>query len=156
MMASMPSPYAAIGRGELFSRLGEGLAADIAVVTPNLRLAQSLQAELDRRSLAAGRASWEAADILPLASFLERCHGDATYSDRGAEVPSLLEPAEEQLLWEEAVRASAWRDKVLSASATASLAAGAWMVAHDWRIEGALDAWPGNEDAEAFAHWRRH
>src|SRR5947209_3309727 len=76
----MPQQTPPIAPTELFARLAGGHAARVTVVTPNRRLAQSLQREFDRLQLAAGRASWEAPDILPFATFLARCHEDARFA----------------------------------------------------------------------------
>lgn len=150
----MPSQVLENQLSDVFSRLEGAACGALAVLTPNRRLAQSLLADYDRRQLAAGRSSWEAPDILPFAAFLERCHEEASFVP--LDVPALLSAAEEQILWEESVRASAARDSVLSVPATAALAAQAWSLAHAWRIEGALDGHEGSEDAEAFAAWRAH
>ena len=149
-MASHPL----IDRSQLFERLARGHGERVVVLTPNRRLSQALEAEFDRRQVAAGLPSWEAPDIVPYDTWLERCYEEAVYSPGGAELPALLTPAQEQVLWEDAVRASRW--SVLSPAATAALAAEAWTLAHDWRLENALDVWPGNEDSEAFAAWRGH
>src|SRR5512142_31324 len=140
----------------LVARLASGPADATTVLTPNARLVQALQSEIDRRQVAAGRRAWEAPDILPFARFVERCHEDALFADGGGELPALVSPAESQLLWEEAIHAGAWRDRVLSVPATAALARDAWDLAHAWRIEGAIEAAHGNEDAEAFAAWSAH
>ncbi len=140
----------------LIARLVEGQGAGIAVLTPNSRLARSLEAEVDARHLAAGRASWEAPDVLPFATYVERCHEEALYSPSGANLPALLSDAAAAILWEEAIRASDWREKLLSVPGTAAMAAQAWSVAHDWRIEGAIRGERGSEDAEAFAQWAEH
>lgn len=150
------SPARRIARPQLFERLARGHCARITVLTPNRRLAQALEAEFDRAQLARGLASWEAPDILPLPAFVDRAYEDALYAPGGGDLPALLSQAQEQLLWEEAVGAGDWGDKVLSKGATAALAAEAWNLAHEWRIESALDVWPGNEDSEAFAAWRAH
>src|SRR5512142_2346812 len=140
----------------LVARLASGPADATTVLTPNARLVQALQSEIDRRQVAAGRRAWEAPDILPFARFVERCHEDALFADGGGELPALVSPAESQLLWEEAIHAGTWRERVLSVPATAALARDAWDLAHAWRIEGAIEAAHGNEDAEAFAAWSAH
>ena len=139
----------------LFSRLAEGQPARVTVLTPNRRLAQALQSGFDRLQLEAGRASWEAPDIVPFEEFVRRCHEDAAYSEGGGDVPALLAPAEAQLLWEEAIIASRWHHGLFGVHSTAALAAQAWDLAHAWRIEGALEG-PGPEDAQAFASWCAH
>jgi hypothetical protein len=145
-----------IARAELFERLGRGHVERIVVLTPNHRLAQALEAEFDRAQGARGLPSWEAPDILHFSAFVERAYEEALYGSEGGELPALLTPAAEQILWEEAVRAGEWHAKVLSAPATAALAADGWSLAHEWGIDSALAVWPGNEDSEAFAAWRSH
>ena len=145
-----------IDRSALFERLARGHGERLVVLTPNRRLAQALEAEFDRAQLARGLRSWEAPDIVPFPAFVERQYEEAIFAAGGADLPALLSPAQEQWLWEEAVAAGGWSTKVLSRAATAALAADAWSLAHEWRIESALDVWPGNEDSEAFAAWRAH
>lgn len=145
-----------IARPRLFERLARGLADPVVVLTPNRRLAQALEAEFDRGQVAAGHASWEAPAIDAFDAWVKETYEDATYTVEGSELPGLLSGAAEQLLWEDAVRASTWQAKVLSVPATAMLAAQAWKLAHDWGIAGVLDVWPGNEDSDAFAAWRTH
>jgi len=140
----------------LFARLAEGRAARTTVVTPNARLARALEAEVDRRQLAAGRRSWEAPDILTFADFVQRCHEDALYGDAGGALPALLSPDEAQILWEDALQALGWRERVLSVPATAALARDAWDLAHAWRIEGAIEGAQESEEARAFAAWCAH
>jgi ATP-dependent helicase/nuclease subunit B len=150
----------------LFARLAEGRAAATTVLTPNARLARALEAEVDRRQLAAGRLSWEAPDILTFGDFVRRCHEDALYGDAGAGLPALLSTAESQILWEDALQALGWQERVLSVPATAALAREAWDLAHAWRIEGAIGAAQGvpdapalsaeSEDVQAFAAWCAH
>jgi len=152
----MPTELQALPLPELFRRLSAGHAARITVLVPNRRLAQALQGDFDRVQLAAGRTSWEAPDILPFGAFVERCHEEALYGADGDRVPALLTAAEAQLLWEEALHAGRWRERMLSVPASAALAAEAWELAHAWRLEGAIEAGGAGEDAEAFAAWCAH
>jgi ATP-dependent helicase/nuclease subunit B len=153
-MSQGPTPT--IDRTLLFERLARGHAERVVVLTPNQRLAQALEAEFDRDRLAAGLAAWEAPAIRSFDVWLKDVYAEACYTVEGAGLPALLPEAAEQLLWEDAVRTSRWREQVLSVPATAALAARAWRLAHDWGIAGVLDVWPGNEDVEAFAAWRTH
>lgn len=145
-----------IDREALLARLVRGHGERLTVITPSLRLAQALEADVDARQVAAGRAHWEAPDILAFGPFVRRCYDEALYGPAGTGAPVLLSDPAAQLLWEEAIRASPWRDSLLSIPATASLAAEAWLLAHAWRIDGALRTEPGSEDAEAFATWAEH
>ena len=84
-------------KAELFARLAEGIQAGVTVITPNRRLAQELAREFDAERIAHGLQAWEAADILPFGSFVERSWESAVYSELG-DTPLLLSAAQEQAL----------------------------------------------------------
>src|SRR5882762_1558812 len=144
-----------VQKRDLFAHLARGHSEGIAVVTPNRRLAQTLAREFDERQIASGLPVWETADILPFGAFVERLYEDALYSDIGAQLPLLLSGAQEQELWEAAIRASEWGEALLALPRAAADCRKAWGLAHEWRIAGALGSLPGNEDAKAFAEWAR-
>src|SRR6266850_1667072 len=144
-----------VQKRELFAHLARGHSEGIAVVTPNWRLAQTLAREFDERQIASGLTVWEAADILPFGAFVERLYEDALYSDIGAQLPLLLSGAQEQELWEAAIRASEWGEALLALPRAAADCRKAWGLAHEWRIAGTLGSFPGNEDARAFSEWAR-
>jgi len=146
-------PLAPVAKQEVLDRLAAGHAVRLAVVTPNRRLAQELAREFDARQTGKGVPAWETADILPLAAFVERLYEDALYSDLS--LPLLLAPAQEQALWEAAIRASRWGEALLAVPQAAADCRRAWMLAHGWRIDGALASFPGNDDAKAFADWSK-
>ena len=146
-------PGSVVSKQELFERLAAGLAAKLAVVTPNRRLAQALAREFDRGQADKGLAVWESADILPLSALVERLYEDALYSELAPALPPLLSEAQESELWEQVIRASPWGAELLDPSRAAMQAMHAWRLAHGWRIAGALGSFPGNEDAQAFARW---
>jgi hypothetical protein len=146
-------PLAPVARQELLQRLAAGHAARLTVVTPNRRLAQELAREFDAAQAAKNLALWEAADILPFPAFVERLYEDALYSELA--VALLLAPAQAQALWEAAIRASRWGEALLAVPQAAADAARAFALAHGWRIAGALAAFPGNDDARAFAEWSK-
>ncbi len=64
-------------------------------------------------------------------------------------------PAQEQALWEEIIEASPWGAQLLTPARASAQCRDAWRLAHAWRIEGALEMFPGNDDARAFAEWAR-
>jgi probable DNA repair protein len=142
-------------KADLAARLAEGHAARVTVVTPNVRLARELSREFDQGQIDKGLAVWETADILFLGAFLERLYEDALYSDIAARLPLLLTGAQEQELWEAAIRASQWGGALLAVPQAATDCRRAWELAHGWRIAGALGTFPGNDDATAFAEWSR-
>lgn len=120
----------------------------VTVVTGTERLARVLVRAHDAASRATGATAWPAADVLPLAAFLERLAtgGDAA----GAELPADLPPPEvTRLLWREALA-----DAGPGAAALAGAAARTWHVAslHGLR-EPDLRAAIDSADAEAFHGW---
>ena len=137
----------ALSKAELFSRLAEGHAARITVVTPNKRLSQALMSEFDAFQIAKSLTAWEAPDILPFDAFVERLWEDALYSDLGDKLPLLLTPAQEDLLWQQIVSGA----DILFSQPAAAQCREAWQLVHAWRI-GALR---GNEDAAAFSAWSK-
>jgi probable DNA repair protein len=149
---SLLSDFPGLSKDQLFGRLAEGQQAGISVVTPTRRLAQELVREFDVDRIASGLQTWEAADILPFGSFVERMWENAIYSELGVDT-SLLSLPQEQALWEEIIAASPWAAQLLSPERTADQCRDAWRLAHAWRIERALDKFPANDDARAFSDW---
>lgn len=150
----MPAALPELARDDLFARLAAGHAARITVITPNRRLAQALAGEFDRLQLASGRTTWDTADILPCAAFVERLYEDACHSE-SAGVPLLLTPEQEQGLWEELVGSSASGTALLAVAETATLAREAWELSHAWRLLDRIDDAAPDDDATAFAGWAR-
>jgi ATP-dependent helicase/nuclease subunit B len=149
------SEFPRLTKVEVFARLAEGLTAGATVVTPNRRLAQELAREFDADRLASGLHAWESADILPFGSFVERLWESAVYSEHGADTPLLLSPAQEQALWEEIIGASPWGAQLLTPARASVQCRDAWRLTQAWRMASALDNFPGNDDARAFAEWGR-
>ena len=147
--------YPVVQKRELFAHLARGHSEGIAVVTPNRRLAQTLAREFDERQIAFGLPVWETADILPFGAFVERLYEDALYSNIAAQLPLLLTGAQEQELWEAAIRASEWGETLLAVPRAAADCRKAWGLAHEWRISGVLASFPGSEDVRAFVEWAK-
>ncbi|MBL0143299.1 MAG: PD-(D/E)XK nuclease family protein [Betaproteobacteria bacterium] len=140
---------------DLAARLAHEPHGALTAVTPNNRLAQCLASAVGDIHAASGRTSWPAADILPWGAWLERLHEDARFDDEGAAVPPLFTADHERLGWEAAISRDASRNLLVGPAALAREAQGAWSLAHDWGIEGAIGTWEGAEDAQAFAGWAR-
>lgn len=147
--------YPTLTRQELFARFAAGHAARATAITPNRRLAQELAREFDTSQAAAGLEVWEAADILPLDAFIERLYENARYADAPSGIPHLLTDAQEQELWQAAIRSSRWGELLLTVSQAANDCRRAWTLAHEWDIAGALESFPGNDDVRAFAGWAK-
>ena len=151
MEQGLPGERPSIGKDELFALLAQGHGARIAVLTPNRRLAQSLERDFDRLQHARGLAAWETADILPFSDFVARLWEDALYSDLAPAVPLLLTPAQEQALWEESIEAKL-PGALLSTPSAAEQCREGWQLTQAWRLPLRSDGAP-NEDARAFLEW---
>jgi ATP-dependent helicase/nuclease subunit B len=132
-------------KAELFSRLAEGHAARITVVTPNKRLSQALMLEFDSFQIKNNLSVWEAPDILPFGAFVQRLYEDGLYSDLSAELPMLLTPAQEEEIWRQVVAGS----DLIAVQGTAAKCRDAWNLANLWRVRPGA----GNQDTEAFSSW---
>ena len=137
---------------ELLEQLARGHEARVTVVTPNRRLAQALASEFAAFQRARGLKAWETADILPFDALVQRLWEDALYSDLAAGIPVPLSMAQEQALWEEAIDATRYARDLFSAAPAAAQCAGAWQLAHAWRLSlKSIDA--PSEDTRAFLDW---
>lgn len=147
-------PLESVAREALFERLARGHREKLAVLTPNRRLSQSLQAEFARWQCARGIAAWESADVLPFSTFVERSWDDALHGEGGASLPLLASPVQQQALWEAAVDTRA-SSGLLSPSAAAAQCGEAWSLLHAWRLEERFGAQAAGDDANAFLEWSR-
>lgn len=148
--------FPALGKPELFERLAAGQAAGVTVVTPNLRLARELARAYDAAQVAAGRLSWDSADVLAFGAFARRLYDDALYSEDAHALPRLLAPEEEATLWEEIVRGSEAGESLLTIPETARLAREAWTLAQSFDLGARLARHPKDENAAVYAGWAAH
>ncbi len=137
-------------RSEYWRALEDGAT----LVTANARLARDLRRTYDIRRRDAGDTSWAAADILPLDGWLRRTWDEAVR--RGAERGAvLLSEAQEQLVWERIIAASAGDRGLLNIPATAAAAASAYALALAWRVPLDEAYYAVFEDAAAFLGWAK-
>ena len=142
-MSSQPE-FPVYSKAELFARLAEGVQAGVTVVTPNRRLAQELAREFDADRIASGLRAWEAVDILPFGTFVERLWESAVYSELGADTPLLLSSAQEQALWEEVIEASPWGEQLMTPARAAAQCRDAWPTCFWWQHDQCVDECGGH------------
>jgi len=138
----MSQPFVAPARGAL-------------TLTPNRRLARSLQLEFAANERARGLVVWETPLILPWDAWLSRLwdHAVAAGAAPAASL-RLLSPLAEAALWEQVLDASAVLDPLLPAARLVPEAMAAWRALHagegPWRraFRGPL-----TPAAERFAAW---
>ncbi|SCX44316.1 PD-(D/E)XK nuclease family protein [Nitrosospira sp. Nsp1] len=141
---------------EIFASRDVGLVDGVTIVTPNRRLAAALKHEFDGARSAEGISAWDSADILPISTFIERIYEEALYSAQASHLPALLRPAQEQVLWEDAIARSDTGTVLLAVAEAARLAREAWQLAHAWHFIPRLGDFPLNEDGKAFRDWSRY
>jgi len=132
----------------------DALQTGATLVTANQRLARHLAAEYGAQQRASGLRVWEAPDILPWPQWLERFWQDS-FGLLDADSPQpLLNPSQEQTLWETIIR-EAESAPLLHAPAAARGAREAWQLLHAWQLPLARAGEFANEDASAFLRWAR-
>ena len=147
--------FPSIPLSDIFEDLAGGLQAGITVLTPNRRLARAVKSEFDRTCAARGMAAWDSADVLPFPAFIERLYREALHFGKAWALPVLLTPAQEQVLWENAINCSDTGRDLLDVGEAARLAGEAWQLAHAWNLIQPLSGYILNEDAKAFRGWSR-
>jgi len=141
-----------ISHEELFARLMAGPAEQLCLLTPNRRLALTLQREFGERQITRGAGLWDTPDILPLSGFIQRAADDARYIG-AALLPLVLAAEQSRTIWESLVRDSETGASLLAGAEAASLAHEAWQLTVTWRLRDRLRGALLNEDAKAFLDW---
>jgi ATP-dependent helicase/nuclease subunit B len=122
------------------------------ILTADLRQARILRRLHDQAQIAAGRAAWPTAQVLPLSAWL-----DNAWRSTGAERPSLpvaLAPAAMNWIWRQRVAADA--PGLIDPADIGTRARASWLMlrAHGGDVAG-LTRWPLTRDQQAFAGWSR-
>src|SRR5215469_3161759 len=129
------------------------LTRGATLITVNARLARFFAREFHAWLKDQGRTVWRPVDVLPLDAFLNRCWTECVW--RGAaRALTLLSPLQEQIVWEQLIRASPSGETLLRIPETARGAAATWGLAQAYRlpIDGRFEA---ADDWAAFAGWSR-
>ncbi len=145
------SQFPQISLPEIFKQLSAGAT----LVTPNRRLTLTLKSSFDTDQVRQKKTAWPSADILPLSAFIKRIYRDILYTGQ-TQIPTLLTPVQEQILWESAIQNSEDGRTLLTISQTAQWVREAWQLAHAWQLFPQLEQFPLNEDGTAFQAWYQH
>jgi ATP-dependent helicase/nuclease subunit B len=142
----------------LHALIDEAGAAELVVVTPNLRLARALIESHDRHQVDSGLRAWEAPDILSWPAFLGRLYEEALYAgeEREGEAgppAAIATPEQELAIWEQQIRRAKRGQALVAVPETAELARDAWGLAHAWQLVPVLAHAGLDDDAAAFAEW---
>jgi probable DNA repair protein len=130
------------------------IEASATVVTASGRLARVLRQEFHFRQKAEARSVWRTPDILPFDAFLGRAWREWILSGATAEAPAMLDPLQEQFVWEQVIRDSAEGESLLRIPETAAQAMEAWRLLAAYRLP--VDSrFEAGDDWSAFAGWSR-
>lgn len=122
------------------------------ILTANLRQARILRRLHDQAQIAAGRAAWPTAQVLPLSAWL-----DNAWRSAGADRPSLpvaLPAVAANWIWRQRVTAQA--PGLIDAGEIGARARASWLLLRSHGGDAAgLSHWPLTRDQHAFAGWAR-
>lgn len=121
------------------------------VLTVNQRLSAYLQNEYASEK-AKETTIWQTPDILPFNSWLQRCWQTHMLSAQ-TNLPLLLNPQQEQVLWEQIICQSPQAEQLISISATAKQARQAWQLVQQWQIDYRQSLFSQTEDGLAWQQW---
>src|SRR5437588_5476623 len=134
---------------EVFCALERGAT----LLTASRRLARVFTQSFHLYQRAQGRSVWTRPDILPLDAFVDRTWREWLWTRAGEEDTALLDPLQEQIVWEQIIRESAG-DSLLEIPETARQSMQAWQLIQAYRlpVDGRFQA---ADDWAAFAEWLR-
>ena len=154
-MSSIPN-FPQVFLTEIFADLDAGLKTGVTVITPNRRLAAALKREFNESRVAKEYPPGIRRIFCPFPHSSNVSMRTRFTQGQASHLPILLTPAQEQVLWEDAITRSATGAALLSAAGAARLAREAWELAHAWRLIPRLRRFPLNEDGKAFQEWSRY
>lgn len=129
---------------EISSPLLQVLEAGGTLVVPSAQRATALRLAYASGQLRAGKRAWPSPSIHSWTTWLERQYGRAF--DRGAGLPRLLSPAEEWLLWRDAVAQASQELGLAFTGALAEAVRRSVRVLDDWAIpKSVVERAPGGE-----------
>jgi probable DNA repair protein len=126
----------------LFGRLREGATA----VLPSRLLASKVTHQFAQQQVKEGLVSWPRPFVLSLDAWLTNCWREARYTR--PEIPALLSPAQERLLWNRIIAKE--HPELFDAGAAARLASQAERAIADWRISADSKDWDYSGDSQQF------
>ncbi len=122
------------------------------LITANKRLARQWRQAFDQAQAASAQV-WPAAAIFPWSAWLHHLWQQCTWLEENA--PTLLNPLQEQAIWQGIIAASSVKiESPLALRPLAKLAAEAWELVHAWRLEHSLtSAADSTQDVQHFMAW---
>ncbi len=120
------------------------------LVTSSTVLAAVASQQFTRSELEQGHLSWRRPAVYSLEAWIGNCWQEARYAL--PDLPSLLSPSQELLLWEQVIEHSG--TELFDVSATALLAREALRLTTEWQVPLSDEGWKTHEDALQFQRWQ--
>lgn len=124
---------------------------DSLIVTASRRQARFLREQYQEQQIEQGKTAWESLNIMPWASFIEKCWS-LIQQTTNKKLPSRLSKEQSQYLWQKIVLNSKYTDTLLNAQQTVKQSFDAWRMMCQWQIND-FSFVHGDADQEAFAEW---
>jgi probable DNA repair protein len=122
------------------------------VLTPNRRLSATLYKLYQQYQIQLQKKYWPTPDILPIFSWVQRFFSGVTRQDFISH-PLLLNPLQEQFIWEHILTNTKENDFLLQITETAELAKSAWRLLSEWQVDINDPIFESSLDYRAFKNW---
>lgn len=132
------------------SAVSDWFRGDAVIVTPSPLLATVIQHQNAESQIAGGNRSWRPAPVLSISAWL-RQNWRELRSRLGADIPGLLSPAQELLLWQRAIQES--NGALFDVAETARTARRVARSIAEWGVPMSHPAWDDDEDAQTYLRW---
>lgn len=136
--------------------LEQALARAACIVTADPRQAFAVRIAWGERQRAHGLAVWPTPDVLPLSSWLARSWARAVAEGQDSRLGTLLTPAQERTLWEQAVTTVSGEGEFLHPHGAARAAMRSWQRMHEWAIDRRALETAASEETRTFLAWAAH
>ncbi len=138
----------------MYSELFHAVERGSTVLTGSQRLTRSLLGSFGEYQRDKGRPVWRTPRILDWNAWLRGCFEEWTLRAQDPSI-SLLNAAQEAVLWESIIRDSPEGGTLLRIPETAAQASEAWGLVHAYRLPFNSAIFSSSEDCEAFHGWAR-
>src|SRR3990167_8879763 len=122
------------------------------ILTPNRRLAAVLHKQYEQYQVEHQQQTWQTPDILPIASWIQRCWDDYV-SKTFSVVPLLLNSMQEDFIWEDIIVNTPLSIPLLQTAKTATMVKKAWRLLNQWQVNIHDSSFQETEDARALYKW---
>ncbi len=132
-------------------RINEYLKEGVTLITPTQRLSRHLRYQFAAYQAGRGETVWETPDCLPWSAWCKRAFRQL--SSHFDDDFILLEPSQQQCLWQEIIGGSEYKDQFLQVAATARQAVLDYRLCREWRVPVFPEDICLSEDSRAFKSW---